>query len=501
MLMKGSNRLALYLVTNVCFVMIAAVAATLHSGDGHVLYLSSLFALCSAPVLCLDRLNGRYVLLAVFMPFYFLFFGMLDLLGLLFGSGAANNADGMSAAEWGILSGLVCLLAGYLVGARQPLQTSSQSGLEVDWPKQSILVVGLALWLIGGASIIYFQVYVVPEKTNQALGRGLLSLGPVLTFLVMLGHLVAPLGLLIIAYGYARSRTTFWLALILLLVLSQVAIAFVTDIRGQALTPVAVVIVALTLTDNKVPKVWLLGSIVAIAVILPVLTAYRGAITGERGLSREEAVQNLGKVIDVVLAYRDKVASRPGDGQTLFERASLKDNVERIFAHTGVDVPFQEGATLVAIPLAFVPRLILPDKRDVPTGQLFNHEFYRSEFTDTYISPSHLGELYWNFGWPGLLGGMLAIGFLLGFVGRKCDLSQQISVTRILVLLATVQYLCQGFEGATSVSYISWFRSLAVMGILHVLLARRAAAQQVSEPALAKDMAVRQAARFPNTMQ
>jgi hypothetical protein len=126
----------------------------------------------------------------------------------------------------------------------------------------------------------------------------------------------------------------------------------------------------------------------------------------------------------------------------------------------------------VAIPLAFVPRLIWPDKPDVPTGQLFNHEIIQGEVADTYISPSHLGELYWNFGWPGLLSGMLSIGAILGFVAAKCSLAERTSVTRLLILLATVQYLCWGFEGVMSVSYISWMRSLAAIGLLHMLLAK-----------------------------
>ena len=125
-------------------------------------------------------------------------------------------------------------------------------------------------------------------------------------------------------------------------------------------------------------------------------------MTGERGLSKAAAVQDIGKLLDIVFAYQDKLSQRGPKvgGPLLFERASLKFNMEREFARTGVDVPFQEGRTLVAIPLAFIPRIIWPDKPDVSTGQLFNHEIIQGEVADTYISPSHVGELYWNYGWP-----------------------------------------------------------------------------------------------------
>ena len=73
-------------------------------------------------------------------------------------------------------------------------------------------------------------------------------------------NLVAPLGMLILTYGYARYRTRFWFGLILGLMFAQLVIGFVTDIRGQALMPPLMVIVALTLVDNKLPKGWLLIS-------------------------------------------------------------------------------------------------------------------------------------------------------------------------------------------------------------------------------------------------
>jgi hypothetical protein len=356
------------------------------------------------------------------------------------------------------------------------------------------------VWVAGSVAILYLQIYVFPEKTAEASRRGLSSMGPALTFAVMLGNLIAPLGMLILTYGYARFRTTLWFAVIIGLVFAQLMIGFVADVRGQALLPPVLIVVALTLVDNKLPKAWLLGSLVGLVVFFPILSAYRGAIIGERGLSKEAAVQNLSKVIDIVLAYRDPEGGQDQhSGRSMFfERMSVKDNVERVFTKTGVDVPFQQGITLAAIPLAFVPRLILPDKFDVPTGLLFNRTFYPDGDGNTYISPSGLGELYWNFGWPGLVTGTLFIGTLLGFVSTKCSLAERASVTRMLVLLATVQYLCLGFEGAMSIAYISWLRCLGAIGILHLLFARVAAGTR-RDPEQPAPAAI--APSFPNIMR
>jgi hypothetical protein len=502
--MSRSKRLAIWVIGNICFLLLVTIASAQRGGDDRVLYVSALFALCSTPILCFDRLNGRYVLLSVLAPFYFVLFGMLDLLGVLFGAYPASTAAGAEAAEWGILTGMLCILLGYFAGVR----LGSTQGAErrvVDWPHSFVLIVGLTLWLVGTLAILYLQIFVITEKTVEATRRGMASLGPAMTFLVMLGNLVAPLGMLMLTYGYARYRTALWLAIVIVLMIGQVAVGFVTDIRGLALMPPVLVVIALTLLDNKVPKAWLLTLIVLLAVLFPILSAYRTAISGDRGLSREQAVQNLSKVFDVVLAYADKDAERSEKfgHSSLFERLSIKENVEHVFTKTGADVPFQNGYTLAAIPLAFVPRLILPEKVDVPTGVLFNHTFYRGD-DDTYISPSHLGELYWNFGWPGLVLGMLLIGAVLGFVAAKCNMADHASVTRMLILLATIQYLCLGFEGALAVAYISWLRSMGAVGILHMLFSRAVPARRedstASDPvAIAREpLAV---ARFPNMMR
>jgi hypothetical protein len=121
---------------------------------------------------------------------------------------------------------------------------------------------------------------------------------------------------------------------------------------------------------------------------------------------------------------------------------------------------------------------------------------------DTYISPSHFGELYWNFGWPGIVGGMLLIGMLLGFVAVRCSLASGQSVTRMLVFLTTVRYVCLGFEGSISVAYVTWLRSLAVIALLHLLLARKSSQQPVpSRIAAAPATPAAGVVLYPNLMR
>ena len=96
-----------------------------------------------------------------------------------------------------------------------------------------------------------------------------------------------------------------------------------------------------------------------------------------------------------------------------------------------------------------------------------------SEVEFTYISPSHLGELYWNYGWTGAVLGMLIIGMLLGFLGARFSLSDRVTLARIMVVIATIRLIILGFESSVAAQYVLWIRSMLAIGVLHFLFARQ----------------------------
>src|SRR5262249_38624661 len=84
-----------------------------------------------------------------------------------------------------------------------------------------------------------------------------------------------------------------------------------------------------------------------------------------------------------------------------------------------------------------------------------------------------LGELYWNFGWAGVLAGMPLIGALLGLIAVRFDLTQGVNLTRVLVLIITIKLLILGFESVLNIQYSLWMRTMLVIGLLHLLLAHK----------------------------
>ncbi len=77
-----------------------------------------------------------------------------------------------------------------------------------------------------------------------------------------------------------------------------------------------------------------------------------------------------------------------------------------------------------------------------------------------------------------------------------------------MVLLVTVQTLCIGFEGEVSTSYVLWMRSLAAIGLLHLMFARRApapssvaAAAPMTSTTPSRAVPLGLPVRFPNVMR
>ena len=518
-------RAALYPVLNLCVLVAALGGSAAHDVEfGLVVYVSVLFAICSTPVLLLRSFNDRYALLGIFMAFYFLQFGALDLQHLLLGVEVpVVRTSFLTPAEVAILVGGALILGGYLggveLGRRGGAVDRNAVRPPAEWSAQTMLVLGLLVWIAGTAAILYFQLFAAPEKTVQSTKSAFENMGQGLTFIVMLGSMMQPLGVLILAYAYAKYRGAFWLILVLIVVSVDVGVGFIIDVKRTALMGGALVILTRTLVDNRLPKAWAAGSVVFIVLAFPVFQAYRSE-TGSRGLDRLHAFQEIGKVLEIALASRDKVEQgEPGAerAQTFLERSSVKDVLETLFSHVDSgDAPLLHGRSLVAIPMAFVPRLLAPEKTDVSVGSLYTKLILKSD-SEVFISISHLGELYWNFGWLGILLGMPLGGVLMGFTGAKFSLEQGKSLTRVLVLLITAQCLCIGFEGTIPIAYVLWLRSMAAIGLLHMLFARRGVARALSSepvnedtpqltPAIpvARGMLVPVAAplpRFPNLMR
>jgi hypothetical protein len=475
-------RITIYQALNLAALLALPTGATLHGlPSGQAIYAWLLVALCSAPLLFLRQLNDRYALLGLFMGCYFLFFGAADVQILLLGTEFEQPARYglITPAEMLILTGAVAALAGYLLVAVTWKPDRTQRTL-AEWPAAWILVIGFTLWVVGLAASFYYQVYVVPSKIGFAAAKGLSNVNPILLAAVMAGQMMLSVGALMLAYGYAKYGGLWWTILTVVVVAVQVVLAFIEDSKMMAIMAPVLVVMTRVMATNRLSKGWIAYLVVFLIVAFPIFQAYR-VINGEYGLDRAQALQRFDKVFEAAVSASDRMSTGRGRTENFLERSSSKQSLDMLLEHVGVDVPYLGGASLQAIPLAFVPRLIM-DKEDISVGSLFGKLILKSD-SGVYISISHLGELYWNFGWSGTIVGMFVVGAILGFVGTRWSLENGVTLTRVMVLLATAQTLCMGFGGTLPIAYVLWQRGMAAIGLMHLCFARRVTrAADVTEP-------------------
>jgi hypothetical protein len=492
----ASSRLPLYGALVGAFVVFIALAAAIGGAPNpRLLYVALLFALCASPVLSARKLNDRYALYTIFLVIYFVSFGMLDVIHLLEPGGAAGTEVLLSTAELLILLSGGAFVIGYQYAAKRMERRGVSKFVADDWPMKTLLTVGLILWAGGTLATWYWNI----QLTVRSLEVNYASEG--ITTLLMLGRYAQPLGILVLAYAYVISRSKLLWILIIAVVVLQVMLGFVSNTKSGAMLGGILVIMTSYLVRGKVPKSWLLVGLFFITFAFPIFMAYRAVVVGERGLTNAEAAQNFGQVLELAIQGQ-KQKSQEGSA-SFFDRSSVKDAVELIVRRVGVDVPYQHGHTLSPVLTAFIPRILWPDKPDVQTGLLLNEQFHIAEAV-VYLSPSHLGELYWNFGWPGALIGMLLLGALLGWINSLCDLSMVTSVSRVLILAITIFEAGVRFEGSIAGEYEVWIRSIAGILIMHAVFARRGS-QHTGDWSKAPDSSIenaemRSTARFPNLM-
>jgi hypothetical protein len=464
------NRPLAYFAAVGCFVALVAAGTAIGSvPDPRILYLCALFAICASPILFIDRLNGRYMMLSTLMPIYFANFGASDLLDLFVGDASFPTIDGEGQAELVILIGALLIVAAYRAIAEIPVRAAHEAPAR-DWPPASVAIIGGVFWLAGAAATWVWQIDVIKSAWG-----GLHGLSPAMGMALTVGFIVLhPLGIALLAYGFVKSRNRLFGLLIVAVVAGEFVLGFMEDSKEIAIKPAIIVLVAKFLVDGRIPKSWLIAAAVAAVLSFPVFQAYRLEVLSERGISRADAAMDLAKNIEIAL-HSNKSASQGAEytSRSFLSRISYKPIIQMIVDRTGVTAPFQDGHTIGLIFASFVPRIFWADKPDMSVGQLFNRELRITDTRDNYISTTILGEMYWNFGWLGIVFGSASLGAFLGAINRYCDLSRRISVSRFLILSVTTYGFCVRFEDGIAMTGTIWWRTLFAVWIFEILFARR----------------------------
>jgi len=165
-------------------------------------------------------------------------------------------------------------------------------------------------------------------------------------------------------------------------------------------------------------------------------------------------------------------------------RMALVNSVAVVLRDVPRWVPFARGDTIIEPTInSFIPRILWKDKPIILPGQIFGKTFRvtNSLTRRTHIAATIPGELYWNFGFPGIIAGMFALGWILRWVYRRYaeGLSNDpVRLALYITLLVQVGHL----HGSLSGDFTVALRTIVMVEVT-ILLARHFSMLHVdSEP-------------------
>ncbi|MRG92560.1 hypothetical protein [Polyangium spumosum] len=263
-----------------------------------------------------------------------------------------------------------------------------------------------------------------------------------------------------------HRRASFWLLVIL-----GTAIEFVVNLRAgsKAFLMFSFLPAGLLFARERALRRWLpvLGMALTafyLGVVAPVIAASRQAneIAGESQSDR------------IVRTYTQGDYSE-GDGVAEQATAFFERSFEPIpaaFLYGEVERHGHRwGETFDYLAYAFVPRLFWPDKPTVSRGGWFYYYIgaARTEAeATTSIAQTAAGELYWNFGFPGVVLGLGAIGALFGALWRLTTAFPEQDPIRIVLYIGIVFNMIDMAEAGTTVVNIA-FRAVVLVPSMFLL--------------------------------
>jgi len=454
------------------------------SGLDKFAYVVLLFAICSSPLLSVVKPNDAFMILSVTMAMYFVEFGLLDAVSIFSPAKRQPSVGSLiNAAEVLLMVGALAKIAGFHVGARIGRSGRGERALK-DWPPTVVASAGLGLWVLGNTAGLYQDMVLQVENTSASVLSGYTYLGQWgSAVLILTAKYLGPLGIVMLAYWWTINPTRKSALSMIALIATQFVIGWVVDTKETALSAPVIILLTRFIVNGRVRWPLVLSMVIGIALVFPILTAKRMIMTEGMHLNRAEALEHTAEI--VWRSIQERNSARNGkfgqSTQTLFERLNDKGAVELFVSHVGVDKPYKYGATLEPLLYAFIPRIAWSDKPGDNAAQTFNRDFQLSEDADTYMSPTHIGELYWNFGYPGAIVGMVILGALLGYTCARSDLSNGASMTRALIIIVTVHNVALRGGGQIELQYVLWLRTLALIWVLDRIIARPIAKTNLPE--------------------
>jgi hypothetical protein len=333
-----------------------------------------------------------------------------------------------------------------------------------EWTPRVTAVGGVVCWAIGWIATAVAQFGGADPHSG-------LYINPMVGGFLTLARVLQPVGALLLIYLFLTTRNKKILAILLAIMTMDVALGFFGGgAKHIALEVPVLFLLSFMLLRERIPVFALIGFILVTAVLFNVFGSYRNSVWNS-GESRYAAFSQIASGKYSLLKSGMPLGERLSDGlKYLVSRISERWVIDLVVARTGKDgIQFQDGATLTPLFYIFIPRLVAPNKANNVTGFLFNHTFSITT-ANTFIAVTNLGDLYWNFGWTGIVIGMTIIGAFMAWAAAKFRLDRNPTIPKFLFLMVTIYFLVLRFESGVALIYTMWARVAVLLLLIHAVM-------------------------------
>jgi hypothetical protein len=307
--------------------------------------------------------------------------------------------------------GIGSFWAGYLL-LRRHAQVDRPTTIAVWRVRWAVVVI---VYLLGfGARLILMQIGLAGYSLTPSLRGGTVAEAPWAVLLLLVGMTVEVAAYAAVAWSLYEKR---YRAVAVLMVAGLVLTGIVGGSKGGAIAPLFAASLIYISYRRRVPRSLLAGAVAILVIILPGSQLFRfqpqaAALTLDRGAY----LASLRDALDLDLSEQAAVV-----GDWLTSRPQSVDQIALIMAQTPHPNDYQLGFLWALAPVYnVVPRAIWPSKPLLALEYDFDHTYRRiPPDVPGNTGVTLPGDMYINFGLPGVVVGMLLWGMALAWVSVR----------------------------------------------------------------------------------
>lgn len=352
----------------------------------------------------------------------------------LFNLSEAHPAD-IAHAQLVALLGLLSLLLGFYSPfgriAVSPIPKPTR-----DWTPRATLTIAVVTIGLGWLVYLPGQLGLIPSWAGSG------ALGSVATG--------SYFGLALLTLAWLRHRSRSAVLLLMLIVPLSMALNFFTGSKRAVLTPPFMIALAYVVYERRIRKKWLVGGLAMLIVLYPFAQFYREIAQTTRTSGMRTFFQHPAAIMESLSQFGKSanLSDYLSTGlQSTGKRLDSLGVLEVIVKDTPERVPYQGGWTIGLIFLSYVPRIVWPNKPGLTIGTWVMQHYGSALDLQTNLGPTWIGELFFNWGYLGVAGGMLLLGILFRTFQERL-FGWQASVPALFAAVVVLYGCCRSVEGA-----------------------------------------------------